>query len=1094
MFQLRNLPLGDLTLHDLTVEELPLDAGVAQFDLHFEVQEVREGLRCQATYSSELFDAQTIRRLLGHYRTLLTAAMRDPNQKVTRLPILTEQERRSILEDLNQTEHSWPSASFPEMFEAQVERTPDALAVLLNGKELSYRELNERANQVAHHLRRLGVGPGALVGVCIERSFEMLVGLLGILKAGGAYVPLDPDYPRARLALMLADADPLVVLTSKKVRDRLPPFSTPELRLDSDWPLFDDESPENPAHLIGPSNAAYVIYTSGSTGTPKGVVITHEALANLLWSVNSMFAMGETDRVPQVASYCFDFSVAEMFSPLSSGGCVVLLKPGGQRNPGYLAELMAQTGVTVLNVVPSLLSALLEEPRFCDCLSLRMVIVGGEALGVELHHRFFRNCTADLYNAYGPTEATVETTFWKCHPDYAHSRVPIGRPIANSKVYVLDQHLEPVPVGVAGELYLAGIGLARGYLNAPEKTSERFIRDPFSDASGARLYKTGDRVRFLPDGNLDFLGRLDQQVKIRGFRIEFGEVEWALSQHPDVGEAAAAAHESSTGDKSLVAYFVSATDTPPTDSELTSFLRQQLPDYMVPAHFVALESFPRTPNGKLDRKALLAAGAAVFTESAELAAPLTRVEAIVAGIWCEVLGRSRIQPEDDFFMIGGDSLKAVRVVAAVNRRFGSNVSLEEFFRKPTIAGLVAASMRQPETGRPTRIPRRGSSDPCSLSFAQKRFWFLSRLEPDSPKYNVNAAVRWRGPMNVGALEKSLQTVVMRHEILRTTYHDVAGRPVQVAAEQATVDLGLTDQRGTLAGLRDDEVRRFLRREAARPFDLSRDVPLRAALLRLDEEEFVLFLSVHHIACDGWSFDVLYRELAESYACLSTGRTPALKALPIQYADFALWQLQSLQGQKLEEELRYWLNQLGGPQPMLSLPADRARLNTEDYRAATETSVLSLSLLEGLRGISEQAGDTMFMVIVAAFQTLLQRLCAQDTISIGTPMTGREHPECDSLIGPFMNTVVLRTDLSGDPTFLELLGRVRQVVLGAFAHSQVPFDKIVETLNPARATGQNPLFDVMLEFNKLEFTTDRRYPDRAAGGRKPAGEVCDHAPL
>ena len=612
--------------------------------------------------------------------------------------------------------------------------------------------------------------------------------------------------------------------------------------------------------------------------------------------------------------------------------------------------------------------------------------------------------------------------------------------------------------------------MAQGYLNAPQLTADKFIANPFSRVSGARLYRTGDLVRYLPDGNLDFLGRLDHQVKVRGFRIELSEIEWTLAQHPDVREAVAVARDESDGSKTLVAYVVAEATGEPTAPELRSFLKQSLPDHMVPPWIVRLDALPRTPNDKLDRAALPAP--ATVAEPTPGARPMSPTVTTIIGIWCEVLGLTRIDPDADFFTIGGDSLKAVRCVSQINHALASDLSLREFWEHPTVAGVASVAVASPVDQVVTGIPRRGHSDPCALSSGQKRIWFLDRLEPDSPKYNIIQAFRWTGPLDRQVLARSLSFIVERHESLRTTYHDVAGRPVQVVAEESTVQVPFTDLRELSANRREAELEHQIHAAAARPFDLSRDLALRAEVWQLEDQKSVVLINIHHIASDGWSFNIVGRELADVYEGLAAGRSPLLPDLPIQYSDFAVWQSQQMRPERLEAGLTYWQRRLSGPLEPLVLPSDQPHPDATDFRGRTATLSVPSTLLTGLQELSERSGVTVFTIVAAGFQTLLGRLSGQTDIAIGAPMAAREQLECEGLIGLFTNTVVLRLDLSGDPTFEALLQQAREMVLGAVTHQSLPFDKVVHAVNPSREHGHNPLFDVMLEFNTQPWNTLR----------------------
>ncbi len=690
MFVLKNAPPPTMEVSNLRMSALPVDGGTAKTDLALELWDEPEGLRGYFEYNTDLFDATTIARMAGHFQILLEGVVADPGQHLSALPLLTEAERHQLLVEWNDTQSDYPrDACIHELFETQAERTPDAVAVVFEDERLTYRQLNRRSNQLAHHLRKLGVGPEVLVGICVERSIEMVVGLLGILKAGGAYVPLDPSYPRERLGFMLEDARAPVLLTEGRLVDDLPGHGAQVVCLDTGWEAIARESEENSVSGVTADNLAYVMYTSGSTGRPKGVMICHRGVCNYLYWRQAYFPLTEADRLLQTASLSFDDSVWELFEPLMVGAQVVMVPPGGEQDSEYLIRLVTERQITAACFVPSLLRGFLDEQGVEACRSLWRVTTGGEVLTVELQERFFSRLAANLYNGYGPTEATMSATFWSCERGSDQRAVPIGRPIHNTQIYLLDHRLQPVPVGVPGELFIGGVGLARSYLNRPELTAEKFIPHPFSAEPGARLYRTGDLARYRPDGNLEFLGRIDDQAKIRGFRVEPGEVEAVLREHPTVREGAVVVREIVPGEKRLVAYVVPARELAPPVGELRGFLKEKLPEYMVPSAFVVLDALPLTPNGKVDRRALPAPDYQSRPElGGTFVAPGTPVEETLAGIWAEVLGLERVGVHDDFFELGGHSLLATRVVSRLRDALRVELPLRCLFETPTVAELA----------------------------------------------------------------------------------------------------------------------------------------------------------------------------------------------------------------------------------------------------------------------------------------------------------------------------------------------------------------------------------------------------------------------
>ncbi|KYC36562.1 non-ribosomal peptide synthetase [Scytonema hofmannii PCC 7110] len=969
-----------------------------------------------------------------------------------------------------------------QMFEAQVERSPDAVAVVFENKQLTYRQLNQQANQLAYHLRALGVEKEVLVGICVERSLEMVVGLLGILKAGGAYVPLDPAYPQERLAFIMEDTQTPVLLTQKHLVHNLPTCKAQIVCLDGDREQIAQNSQDNLVCKTTGDNLIYVIYTSGSTGQPKGVMIPHRGICNQLYWRQTSFGLTQADKVLQTISFSFDPSVWQIFWCLSFGGQLILPHPGGHQDTAYLVKTVIDKQITILALVPSILRVLLEEEGIENCKSLRHITCGGEALPIELVERFFTclNLENVLHNCYGPTEASIDTTFWTCQRGTHGIFAPIGRPISHAEIYVLDENLQPVPVGEPGELHIGGVGLARGYFNRPELTDEKFIPNPFNKATVKnsfglpcldRLYKTGDLVRYLPDGNIEFLGRIDHQVKIRGFRIELGEIEAKLGTHPAVQQTLVMAREDVPGDKQLVAYVVvdpeQNSTQRPSHTELRLFLQDKLPHYVIPASFVFLDTMPLNPNGKVNRHALPAPDKGSYSKN-NFVEPLTPIERVLSAIWAEVLGLEVIGIHDNFFELGGHSLLATQVMSRIRRALGVEIKVKLLFETPTIANLAnAIAVQNQGTGscEDRVIPRLANRRSAPLSFAQQRVWFLEQLEPNSPTYIISQALRLQGTLDVSVLQQSLDAIVAHHEALRTNFIvSVDGSPIQVFQEPRSMELKVIDFTQEQKSEINSQVLDYLNQEAQRPFNLSSDLMLRAALCRVDHQEHVLLLVMHHIASDGWSMGILWEQLATVYEAFSNKLPNPLPKLPIQYADFAVWQHQWLSGQVLNQQLDYWKAQLAGANTVLELPSDKPRPPVQTYRGAMQSLILPQILATSLTARSQQEGVTLFMTLLAAFGTLLHRYTGQEDILIGSPIAGRDRAEIEDLIGFFINTVVLRINCSGNPSFSTLLNRVRQMALEAYTHQDMPFEKLVQELQPERDTSRNPLFQVW--FNML----------------------------
>ncbi|SIO25216.1 amino acid adenylation domain-containing protein [Singulisphaera sp. GP187] len=944
------------------------------------------------------------------------------------------------------------------LFEAQAGRTPDATAVIdADGRSLTYAQLDNAANQLAHQLRTLGAGPDTLVALCTERSPDMLVALLAVLKAGAAYLPLDPEYPRDRLEFMLRDSRAAILLTHRNIQNLLPDTGAPTILLDNDRAELERHDGTRPPDVSPhPASLAYVIYTSGSTGKPKGVMIPHHALTNFILAMRALLGLEAADSLLAVTTLSFDIAVLELFLPLVVGARIELASRDEASDGPRLAKRLRDGDARFLQATPATWRLLLDSGW--DGQPGLSILCGGEAMPRELAERLLPKADA-LWNLYGPTETTVWST--AAPVETGTGTVSIGRPIANTQVYILDARMQPVPVGVAGELYIGGEGVVRGYLDRPALTAERFHPDPFGKP-GARLYQTGDLARWRADGTLECLGRLDHQVKIRGHRIELGEVEDALHDHPSVQAAVAVARPDAQGNAQLVAYLVTTDDAQTTATELRRWLKPRLPEPMIPSAFVLLDALPLTPNGKVDRKALPDPEANSLTSGEPYEAPRTPSEALVAQTWELVLKRERVGIHDNFFELGGHSLLATQVVSRLRETFKTDIPLRTLFEATTVASLAERldSLRQatPKTIAPPIVAGpRGGSAPASL--AQQSLWFLDRLAPGQPTFNINGAARLKGPFDIKALEHAFNEIVRRHDALRTTFAMSDGSPIQVIAPARELFLAVEDLRHWPEPRREAEAERLAHEEARRPFDLARGPLVRAALLRLGEFDHVLLLTMHHIVTDGWSFGVAVRELAALYESRRAGLPSPLPELPIQYADFATWQRNWLQGDVLEGLIGYWTKQLAGVSP-LELPTDRPRPAVRAARGANRLFAIGPDLTARLEALGRREGATTFMVLLAAFQTLLHRYSGQDDFAVGTPIANRNRAEIEGLIGYFVNMLALRADLSGDPSFRELLGRVRQVALEAYEHQDLSLDKLIEIIQPPRDLSRTPLFQVM----------------------------------
>jgi amino acid adenylation domain-containing protein len=1044
-----------------------------EVDLTINAVETGEAISVAMIYATDLFDREAIEQLARHFRQLLAAIVENPRQNIGRLPLLDVAERRELLEAGNATEFRYPEdRCLHELIAEQASRTPDRVAVIFGDEELRYAELEARATRLANRLRSFGVRPDVRVGIYLERSPSMLVSLLAVLKAGGAYVPLDPEYPSDRIAYMLEDARPGVVLTDTRVAARLPKTAASVWCLDADAADQAILEEATPSHGPRPDDLAYCIYTSGSTGRPKGVAISHRALVNCLYSMLDRPGLGQNDRMLGLTSLSFDIAALELYLPLLCGARVVLVERAIAADAEALLAQIERHGVTAVQATPSTWRMLTEAQGF-ERLRVARILCGGEALPVDLGRRLSSvtltgepGPRAQVWNVYGPTE----TTIWSARHELGPTGEPwLGQPLGNTQVHVLDGELNPVPAGVVGELYIGGQGLARGYWNRPELTAERFVPDPYS-GPGARLYRTSDLGRRRRDGTLEYRGRADQQVKLRGHRIELGEIEARLLEHESVRQAAVIVREDVPADPRLVAYVAAedgALTSASTDEQaayrdvLHAWLRSVLPDYMLPRAYVLLNELPLTSNRKLDRKALPAPAGGELAR--QYVAPRNAIEQSVADVWREVLRVERVGIHDDFFELGGHSLLATQVLARVRQQLDVELGLRVLFEAHDLAGFservelaLGAGERTPiaplvPVERRERMP---------LSSAQERLWFLWRLEPESAAYNIPLALRLQGTLDRRALESAFEAVIERHEALRTEFRDEDGRPSAVIREPGRLRISTSDLRGEPEPERSARLRALMNEEAAAPLALDQGEVLRVRVFELAEREHVLQLTMHHIVSDGWSMNVLAEELSETYSARSEGRQPAFEPLAIQFVDYAVWQRAWLGSGELERQLEYWKATLGTEHPVLALPADHARPAVQSFHGATRSFVLPPALTRSLRVLARRHDATLFMVLLATFKLLLHRYSGQSEIRVGVPNANRTRAELERVVGVFVNLHVLRTEVLANASFGDLIEAVKQTALGAQAHPDLPFEELVQALNPARSLSHNPLVQVM----------------------------------
>ncbi|WP_455568892.1 amino acid adenylation domain-containing protein, partial [Streptomyces inhibens] len=1057
MLGLQNAPAGEFELPGLRLGIEPVGTGLSRVDLSVNLVErhlddgTPSGLEGVVEYATDLFDPQTVQALVRRLTNVLEQAAADPETALGDMEVLLPDERHRIVHEWNDTAAEVPQTSLPDLFEQQAARTPDAVAAVCDEDSLSYRELDARANRLAHYLVGRGIGPETVVAVAMERTPELLVALLGVLKAGGTYLPVDPGYPAERIAFMLADARPALLLTAGELAGTLPDFAVEQVMVD-DEPAV-DRQPEHPLQVRRrPSELAYLMYTSGSTGTPKGVGVAHRDV--VAFATDKQVADEARGRMLLVAPHTFDACNYELWAPLLHGGTVVMA-PAGEVDVAVVRKLLREHRVTVVQLTAGLFRVVADEDPSC-LTSVRKVLVGGDVVPGFAVRQILAACP-DLAVSitYGPTETT---TFSTRHDIPPHAMVPdvvpIGRPLDHRQLYVLDESLRPVPPGVTGELYIAGPGLARGYAGRAALTAERFVASPFT--AGRRMYRTGDLVKWTGGGELVFCGRADDQVKIRGFRIEPGEVETVLCDHPEVSHAVVVAREDQPGDKRLVAYVVPQGPAP-DPAALRSWLQGRLPEFMVPSAVLAMAQVPLTANGKLDRQALPAPD---FSAAAVSRAPRTPREEVLHGLFAEVLGVERLGVSDSFFELGGHSLLATRLASRVRSALGVELPVRTVFETPTVAGLATWLEH---AGSQVRLPLRPTARPDAvpLSPAQRRLWFLNQLEGPSATYNMPMALRLTGRLDVDALGAALGDLTSRHEVLRTVFPKADGIP-----RQEIRDPGAAEPELVVTGTSEEKLAEAIAAECARGFDLSAELPLRARLFVLGPDTHVLVLVVHHIAGDGWSSGPLARDLSQAYEARGRGLAPDWAPLPVQYADYTLWHRQLLGDESDPESLAgqqmaYWRTELDELPAELTLPLDRPRPAKASYLGGYIRFELDTDLHRRLLRLAHGGGTTLFMVLQAGLAALLSRLGAGEDIPVGTPVAGRTDEALDDLVGFFVNTLVLRTDVSGDPTFRQLLGRVRETALAAYAHQDVPFERLVEVLNPVRSASRHPLFQIML---------------------------------
>ncbi|HEX2762572.1 MAG TPA: amino acid adenylation domain-containing protein [Allosphingosinicella sp.] len=1032
---------------EATAHRLPTQSAVSDLDLTLERS--GRGILARFNYPARLFHPSTVSNIAKHFRGLVEATLRHPDVPLSRLNFIDASERDRILE-WSEGEHlDFGPGSLLELITHQARTIPDQPAILWQAGQLTYRELEERSRSLAALLVDQGVKPERIVGLCLNRSPDMIVAVLAILRAGGAYLPLDPDYPDERLAFMVRDASVRFLVTEGSLAGKFSEHVPSVTRIDSLHAL-ERGNTEPPEHPTAPQGLAYVIYTSGSTGRPKGVMVEHRNLLNHSLWFNRTFNLGPGDRVLQRTSTSFDASVWEIFSTLSSGATLVLPSDDERSDPIALSRLLASRQVTIMQCVPSFLDVLIKAEAFRNLPVLRLVFCGGEPLSTRSVADLARQTDAKCVNLYGPTEATIDALWCEVSPPA--QRVAIGRPIANGRAYILDPHSALLPAGLPGELWIGGAGVARGYLDRPALTAERFIPNPFMP--GDRVYRTGDRARWRGDGEVEFLGRLDGQVKLRGYRIELGEIEAALGSLPGISRSVAAVREDTPGDQRLVAYVVPTANSGTDVDSLRAALQRRLPEYMIPSAIVPIGELPLTPSGKLDRAAL----PVPLSAARPCSPPTTETQKAIAALWTDILGTEHFGIDDNFFDLGGHSLLAARIISRIRKDFGITIPLKSLFLAPTVRGLASEIDASPRLGPTDDLIMPAPRDmPSPLSSAQESLWLLHQLEPIGSHYVVPEVVRMCGPLNFAALERALSHLVERHQALRTRIDLFDGTPLQIIDPPRPVTVPLVDLSDLPADDRGQELDRRIELLMAKPFDLASDLMLRPAAYSMSPREHVLVLCTHHIVSDGWSMKLLLNDLGSLYRAALADVPPALPRPELQYVDYAVWQRRN-SGAVTNSDLSYWVDKLVGA-PRLELPVDRPRPRFQSHRGESFAFQIPKGELAALRAMARSRGTTLFTALLAAVQLLLARYAGQDDVVLGIPVAGRTRPELERIVGLFVNLLALRMRVPGEESFTAHLDRARDALSEAFTHQEVPLDQVVRAVNPPRDLSRHPIFQV-----------------------------------
>ncbi len=1072
MFTFQNKSNVELRLNDIKLNPIELESTIAKYDLSLNISEIKNGeLLIGLEYNKDIFTEKTATNIKDYYKKIVYEIIKNPSVKIKHISLLDNDEKKVVLTHWNQTQNNYPfDKTILDYFNEQVKINPNAIALELDDNQLTYSELNKKVNQLANYLTAQEKVKGKFVALLLERSFEMVISILAVIKSGGAYLPLDTEQPSDIINYILSDANVLTIITHKKYHNKINNNNVNVFLIDAHWEKINKEDKNIFTYNVSPESITYCIYTSGSTGKPKGTLLHHKGLLNRILWMKEAINSSNKDIFLQKTPYTFDVSVWEFFLPLTIGAKLVIAKPEGHKDPFYLQSLINEKKVSIIHFVPSMLRVFLDTPEVSECKSLKNIICSGEALPVEIQNDCLRLLKSNLFNFYGPTEATVDVTYWKCKEKLKYSHVPIGKPIANTQVYILDNFQNPVPVGIPGELYIGGINLAYGYLNKPELTAEKFIPNNFSLYHGERLYKTGDLVKYLPDGNIVFLSRIDYQVKLRGLRIELGEIESEIRENDFVNDALVNIYSDDYNNQYLIAYVVTSSKNVDDNTEkIKGKLTKSLPEYMIPTFYIYLDKFPLTTSGKINRKLLPLPDNKIKPSNKEIVLPTSEAESILVSLISDLLNIDEISIDDNFFAIGGHSLLATQLLIRIKKKLSIDIPLKYIFEKPVIknfAKVVDEYLRKSKKSDEMQIEIISRNKTLHLSYQQQRLWFLDQLDPNNSVYNIPTAVKIKGKLNIKLFENSLNYIIQRHEILRTSIQESEGKAYRKIHADYKINLNNIDYSNIPEDNKDYKILDKIREEASKPFLLSQVPLLRTTLLKIDVDEYVFILTMHHIISDGWSSGIFVNEFSQIYTALLHNQQINLPPLKIQYADYSYWQRNWLQGEILEKYVDFWKKQLDGIPPVINLPTDRPRPAVQTFNGAIKQFKFSKEVSEKLSVIAKENNATLFMVLLTTFQTLLSKYSGQDDICIGTPVANRNRSEIENLIGFFVNTVVIRTDLSGDPSFTSLLKKVKNASVEAFAHQDLPFEKLVDVLNIERNVSHSPIFQVMFSFQNF----------------------------